>query len=233
MKNNIDLVKHCELALNQKWGYVWGTFGQVLTQSIYNQKLRQYPSGVGRYRTFIRQNWLNKRTADCIGLIKSYLWWNNGRVRYTASQDKSANGMYSLAREKGNISRIPEIPGLIVWKKGHVGVYIGNGQVIEARGTTAGVIKSPLKGSGSAGWTNWFKCPYINYVEEKEEKKKAKVKVNVLGRVVELNGFLKDGTNYVEVDTGREKEFLPIRNLAESIGLKVSWDKQSKSVMLK
>ena len=38
MKTNIELVKHCEMALKEKWGYVWGTFGQVLTPTLFYEK---------------------------------------------------------------------------------------------------------------------------------------------------------------------------------------------------
>ena len=46
--------------------------------------------------------------------------------------DKSANGLFSWAKNKGmewgTIGTIPEIPGLGLAASGHVGVYIGNGQ---------------------------------------------------------------------------------------------------------
>ena len=48
--------------------------------------------------------------------------------------DIGANQMYYNAKESGPISTIPDIPGLAVWHEGHIGVYIGNGQVIEAMG---------------------------------------------------------------------------------------------------
>ena len=98
-----------------------------------------------------------------MGLIKGYYWTKDGEVTYDPDTDVGANKMYSIAKEKGVINTLPEIPGICLWKKGHIGVYIGNGQVIEARGTKQGVIQSPLKGIGSAGWTHWLKCPYIKY----------------------------------------------------------------------
>ena len=61
---------------------------------------------------------------------------------------------------------IPEIPGLAVWHEGHIGIYIGNGEVIHAANTNAGVIKTPI---GDSGWTHWLKIPYITYAEETEE----------------------------------------------------------------
>jgi len=177
---NIGLVEHAKMALKDKWGYVWGTYGNVLTETLFKQKLSQYPEGVGNYKGFIEEHWLNKRTADCVGLIKSFSWWQGDNPSYNAKTDVSADSMYAIAKEKGPINIMPEIPGLCLWKKGHIGIYIGNGQVIEARGTKYGVIQSPLTGSGSAGWTHWLKCPFIEY---QEEVKKYMSWKEILGKV--------------------------------------------------
>jgi hypothetical protein len=136
----------------------------VLNEKLFNEKLAQYPEGVGNYRDFIRSHWLNRRTADCVGLIKSYLWWDGAGPRYTSAFDVSADGMMDRSKEGGPINTMPDIPGICLWHKGHIGVYIGNGQVIEAHGTKYGVIQTPLK--GGTAWTHWLKCPFITYTEE-------------------------------------------------------------------
>ena len=46
-KNNLDLVQWAIEAHSSGWGYVWGTYGHVLTHSYYEAKLAQYPEGVG------------------------------------------------------------------------------------------------------------------------------------------------------------------------------------------
>ena len=166
MKTNLGLVAYAKKALQEKWGYVWGTFGQVLTEQLLRQKIRQYPKEVGGYENFIRNNWLNKKTVDCVGLIKSYLWHYDGKIKYNPAQDKSADMMFDLAKDRGPISTLPEIPGLCLWKPGHIGIYTGYGQVIEAHGTKYGVIQTPIEGSGSTAWTHWLKCPYISYASE-------------------------------------------------------------------
>lgn len=79
--------------------------------------------------------------------------------------DIGADTMYENAAEKGTIDTIPEIPGLAVWHEGHIGIYIGNGEVIEAMGTQYGVVKTQLTNSR---WTHWLKIPYITYIEESE-----------------------------------------------------------------
>ena len=171
MLTNKGLVEHAKMALSQGWGYVWGTFGLILSESTLSDKILQYPTGVGGYQAFIRAKWLGKRTVDCVGLIKSYMWWrSNGAspVTYDPKTDLNADGMYKTATEKGPINTLPKnIPGICLWKEGHIGVYIGNGLVIEARGTIAGVVESPLTGIGSSPWTHWLKCPFITYEEEK------------------------------------------------------------------
>lgn len=50
---------------------------------------------------------------------------------------------------------------------GHIGVYVGNGEVIEAQGTAYGVVKTQLSGRG---WTKWLKIPNIKYVNQSNKK---------------------------------------------------------------
>lgn len=172
-KNNLDLVKWVIQAEKAGWGYVWGTSGEVLTKKAYEAQKKRYPSEVGGYADFIEKNWLGKRTADCSGLIRSYHWHNpkTGKIENGSNgiPAMTADGMYQAAKEKGSISSIPEIPGLAVWHSGHIGVYIGKGEVIEAMGTKYGVVRTKLT---SRGWTHWLKIPYIDYEKEKNGKKK-------------------------------------------------------------
>ena len=75
-KNNLDLVLWAENAADKGWGYVYGTYGTVLDNSLLDSKITQYPEEVGGNEEFIRENWLWKRTADCVGLIKGYSWYD-------------------------------------------------------------------------------------------------------------------------------------------------------------
>lgn len=165
-KNNFDLVEWAKQAESHGWGYVWGTYCDVLTRSYYKAKAEQYPEEVGGYAEFIESHWIGGRTADCVGLIKGYGWLNpdTHQVEYGTNgmPDIGADTMYANATEKGTIDTIPEIPGLAVWHEGHIGIYIGGGEVIEAMGTQYGVVKTQLSGSR---WTHWLKIPYITYLD--------------------------------------------------------------------
>ena len=163
-KNATDLVTYAVHAWESGWGYVWGTYGNVLTESLLAYKVSQYPDGVGNHESFIRAHWLGGRTTDCVGLIKGYSWLSPETMTIDygthGMPDIGANQMYYTARESGPISTMPDIPGLAVWHEGHIGVYIGGGQVIEAMGTKNGVVKTEL---AKRNWTHWLKIPYINY----------------------------------------------------------------------
>ena len=167
-KNAHDLAAYAVQAWENNWGYVWGTFGNILTPSLLEYKASQYPDGVGKYRAFIEGNYLNRRTTDCIGLVKSYGWFNaeTGGIDYGSNgvPDYSANEMYRNAVSKGSahgeIADMPEIPGLVLWKEGHTGVYIGGGYAIEAMSTSKGVCKTEVAGRS---WQAWYELPYIDY----------------------------------------------------------------------
>ena len=169
-KNNLDLVKYAKHAKEAGWGYVWGTYGQILTKNSFKSLLAQYPDEVGGYKSFIAQNWLGRRTTDCGGLIKGYVWFNveTNQIEYGTNGMPvlRADQIYEAATEKGSIDTMPEIPGLAVWKQGHIGVYIGDGKVIEAMSTTIGVVETNVT---DGTWTHWLKVPSITYVETEGE----------------------------------------------------------------
>ena len=166
--NNVGMTEHAQKALKEKWGYFYGTYGQIGTQSLLDAKCKQYPTVYnsilydGRTVYQHAQQWIGGRVADCIGLMKSYIWWDNAKNGpvYNSKTDKGANSTYSEATKKGDITTIPETHGVLVWKEGHIGVYIGNGKVIEARGTAYGVVETNLH---ERSWTNWCYYKQMSY----------------------------------------------------------------------
>ncbi len=164
-KNSKDLVLWAENAYENDWGYVYGTWGGELTYSLLEEKAKQYPAAVGESKQFIRDNYVGRRVTDCIGLIKGYGWYDNdGGFVYCSNgmPDVGADRLFDEAEEKGEIGTIPDIPGLAVWAKGHIGVYIGDGWVIDAMGTEDGMKKTRVE---ERAWTHWCKIPYIEYTE--------------------------------------------------------------------
>ena len=168
-KNSTDLVIWARQAYENGWGYVYGTYGNILTEELLQDRASMFGEHVTGFEDFIRENWMRRRTTDCVGLIKGYGWYNpdNGEIAVGTNgmADVTANGMFDAATVKGTIDTIPETPGLAVWQDGHIGIYIGNGEVIEAMGTEQGVVKTTLP----SGWTHWLEIPYISYTEPTTE----------------------------------------------------------------
>lgn len=162
IKTNKGLVEYCLAQLGRPYWY--GTFGQKATEALYLNRKKTYP----RYYTandFINQ--LGQKVHDCIGLIKGYFWTDSpDSTVYHYRRwfpDVSADMQYNRATRKGNsMKNLPEIPGVLVFMKGHVGVYIGDGWVVEARGHAYGVVKTALK---DRKWNKWAFVDELQYLE--------------------------------------------------------------------
>lgn len=166
-KTNSGLVKYAIAQLGLPYWY--GTFGQIATESLYISKEKQYRKKgyYTKWNDYPKQ--YGKRVHDCVGLVKGYLWSSSptAKPKYNALQDKSACSMFLASSIRGTISSFPARPGMLVYKSTsktdakkihHVGVYVGNGYVVEAKGHEYGVVKTKFAG---AGWTHWSQCPYI------------------------------------------------------------------------
>ena len=141
--------------------YWWGTFGQVADGALYAKKKKQYP------RKYIEADYpkqYGQRVHDCVGLIKGYRWSDTpeSTPKYVGAQDVSVEGLYAQCTQRGAITSLPEKPGVCVFMAGlgHVGVYIGGGEVVEAMGHAYGVVKTKLAGRG---WAYWGMPEWISY----------------------------------------------------------------------
>lgn len=215
-KTSAGLVQFVETAFAEKWGYCLGTFGNILTPNLLDQKMKQ-GYGVGAYNTrhvaYLR-TFLGKRVSDCYGLVKAFVWWDGVNPKYNAKQDRNQEGAYKAATEKGPLNTMPEIPGIILWMRGHAGVYIGNGEFIECVGAPVGMRKGLIKGGrvvAGSPFTHWFKDTYIEYPTEF-------ISLDICGKQRYIKGFNKNETNYIRL-SGKD---IPIREVLEVLGFKVT-----------
>ena len=180
---NIDFVNYLKKAAEKNIRYWYGCVGYKCSETLYEKKKKQYPTHYTSNRTdqYKKDIAANRACVDCIGLLKSYMWTKDPYAFlesdktattiqnvYKANNmpDASANSYFNTAKKEGmawgTIDTIPEIIGLAVTFNGHIGYYIGNGKVVEARGFNYGVVTTNLK---SRPWKNWYKIPCLNYGE--------------------------------------------------------------------
>lgn len=171
-KTNMDLVAGVRKAVDEHWPYCYGTYGKEFSESILQSKTAQYPQHYTPERMAQYHQWAkeHRRTADCIGLIKGIAWTReDGTIGYGINgvPDKSANDMYALAKVKGNIRTMPEVPGLGLHLDGHAGTYLGNGWVGEERGFKFGAVYTRLN---ERPWLHWYEVPGYDYSETNTEQ---------------------------------------------------------------
>lgn len=154
-----QLIKLFNQALNEKWGYIWGAAGETWTQTKQDTATRDMTVKYG-------QKWVGKRVADCSGLFSwafkslgGYMYHGSNTMwkKYCVTKGELKNG----TRNDGETLK----PGSAVFmcKKNstdyyHVGLYIGNNKVIEAKGTRYGVVTSKL-----STWTHWAELKGVAY----------------------------------------------------------------------
>lgn len=177
MINPYDLINKFKYALDERWGYIWGTSGQLWTSAKQEQKIAYMVSTYGKnwkkiveskqdtyyYAALYGAKWINHYVADCSGLFR----WAFKELGYDIAH--GSNSIYDrYCTEKGKLNdslKKTLLPGTAVFtgdanSHGHIGLYVGNGKVIEASGTQAGVCTSNL----SAGkWTYYGLLKNVDY----------------------------------------------------------------------
>lgn len=163
-----------------KTAYMWGTYGRPITDALIDAKRKQYPkqyadSRVAKLRALVGQGY---HAWDCVGLIKGILWGWSGKtnVPYAVNgvPDADTKGMMRRCTHRStDFSTI--LPGCIMYKPGHVGIYIGDGLAVEA--TSAWDSKVMITAVSNIGrkpgyrqkrWTEHGRLPWIDYQKEEE-----------------------------------------------------------------
>lgn len=136
-------------------GYVWGSQGQMLTSS----KLKELEGTFGYSHYHFTENgvqidagnWIGSQVFDCSGLV---VWTLQQMGLISSSSDYSASGLFKdLCYE---ISRNDVQPGDLFFRQGkggiyHVGVIVSDTDVVEARGTSYGVIQRAIPSAEKYG----------------------------------------------------------------------------------
>lgn len=155
-----QLIIKFKYAYDNKWGYIMNTAGILWTQEKQNTTTNTYAKQYG-------QQWVGHYVADCSGLFSwafsklgGYMYhgsntmWNS----YCTSKGKLSNGKRTDGKELKPGTAVFVLKGTT--DRSHVGLYIGNGEVIEASSTQSGVIKTKIT---NTKWKEWGELKGIDY----------------------------------------------------------------------
>lgn len=164
----MSLSKIVEFAISKiGCGYIYGATGWICTAKRRLEQAAQYPAyadvilGTGA-------KWDGLQCFDCAQLVRRALEQIGIKPPSGATSQYNAD----IWDEKGEISTMPDTPGVILYrqtadkKMQHTGIYIGGGEVVDARGHKYGVMRSAIS---SYPWTHWAK-PDVTKKDEKETK---------------------------------------------------------------
>lgn len=121
--------------------------------------------------SFMNKSKNGKLCTDCSGFIKGILWGypTNGKYQSNGVPDINADTMINRCTNVSTDFSNIEI-GEVVWVKGHIGIYIGNGEVLEATSKwssklqkTALLNHKAIKGLNGRVWAKHGKLPYLSY----------------------------------------------------------------------
>lgn len=180
---NKEFAKKCEEVLKYNTCYASGTFGQKATDKFIDNKAKQYPNWYTTARVKkLKSLSDDTRLFDCCGLIKS-VWWGFPNAVYTSNGLKDVNdqGLWDMSKDKSKDFKSIQV-GELLWVKGHVGLYLGDGKGIECTTAWKGNVQitavaniGSISGLKSRKWTGHAKLPFLTYENAPISNEKSKV----------------------------------------------------------
>ena len=169
------LIAKFQYALDNNWGYIYGIKHQLWSKAKQDDYRKAYGNDPDRKLSCEKgDKWIGHWVTDCSGL---FAWAFDELGRYIAHGSNSIWDKYCSSKgtlKNGKTGSGKELkPGTAVFtssgeRHNHIGLYIGNGTVIEAQGTIAGVITSKVT---NKKWTHWGELKGVDYGKTEEAAK--------------------------------------------------------------
>lgn len=177
----VDLIAKFQYALDNKWGYILNTWHTKWTQAAQNEKVNYMTKTYGadwKNNANAKKNssytaalygsrWIGHWVTDCSGLfywafkeLGGYMYHGSNTMwnKYCTSKGKLNGGKRTDGQELKPGTAVFVLKGTS--DRSHVGLYIGNGKVIEASGTQTGVITTEIT---NKKWAEWGELKGVDY----------------------------------------------------------------------
>lgn len=182
--NNLELCRKARQLAGEKTLYVMGAFGAPSSAA---SRARYTKTGANEYnlRPDVKAAILASTDGtwffDCCGVIKGLLWGftfdktkTYGGAIYESNNVPDTNAEGLIARCSGVSTNFSDIiPGEMLWKSGHCGIYVGNGQAVESTPVWSNCVQlTDVANIASTGdrpsrtWTKHGRLPWVSYDTE-------------------------------------------------------------------
>ena len=219
-----------DIANDYKTSYMLGCFGQPATSTNIANAVARPNLNNSRFEQGALSIKGKGFMFDCVCLIKAVLWgWSGDFNKSYGGAVYGSNGVPDINADQ-MINKCKDVStdfstiqmGEVVWMKGHIGVYVGAGEVIECTpkwGVSPGVKVSMLGNLGFTGskvrnWTKHGKLPWIDYTQ-KTVVQTPTVKL-IYDSVEDLPDYAKEAVKYY-IDKGALKGGSTGLNLTEEM----------------
>ena len=160
----LELVAIFLKCLEDHWGYIWGTAGIMWTQARQAALEKTTDSNREMGRKY-GARWIGNMVADCSGMfVFAFKKYGLGMSHISSNIYKSyctkTKGKLTAELKKTIRPGTAVFTGQTAGNHPHVGLYVGNGEVVEAAGTKQGVIKSKLSDDK---WTFYGELKNVDY----------------------------------------------------------------------
>ena len=163
-----DLIALFWQAINEKWGYIWGMTHVMWSETRQENYVKAYSKDPDRANSCkYGGKWAGHWVTDCSGL---FAW---AYSKYKTKIAHGSNSIYdSYCKAKGKLTNGRKqdgselMPGTAVFttndagRHNHIGLYVGDGTVIEAMGAQNGCVTSKVT---AAKWKAWGELKDVSY----------------------------------------------------------------------
>ena len=219
-----SFVEKVYIPLLEGWGYIWGTAGVVWTWEKQEKMNKTTDENRAMSRKYGAQ-WIGDRVTDCSGLLMWALKQlgetisHHARYQYTDYSGHKGK-LIDGRREDGQ----PVLPGTAVFLQGtkdkihHVGVYVGHGVCIEAKGAKYGVVTSEL-----SHWDHWGELKMVDYKDaaEIENEPAPEIPARVEKRDVLFRAVVDNPGKWLNVRSGPGTKYSVLFRLEKGDGVDV------------
>lgn len=184
IKTGKELATAClNVANNYKTLYVMGCFGAPMNKANQDRYIAHHEYNRRAARTkMIQAASADTFGFDCVCMIKGLLWgWDGDTSHVYGGAKYGSNGVPDIGADQiinvckdvsTDFSKMQ--PGELLWMKGHVGIYVGDGNCVECTPGWKNCVQvtavKNIKSGNGHNWTKHGKLPYVSYDEQAESK---------------------------------------------------------------